>query len=49
MFDPQRACRVDRQRKRLSEDTKSVKRNLRTWKDEVEKDDEDYQDLDSKS
>lgn len=49
MFDPQRASRVDRQRKRLREDTKAVKRNLRTWEDEVEEDEnEDYQDFNSK-
>lgn len=43
MFDPQRASRIDRQRKRMKEDTRSVQRNLRTWEDEVEED--EFEDL----
>lgn len=45
MFDPQRASRIDRQRKRLREEAKATKRNLRTWEDEIEEleDEEDYE------
>lgn len=40
MFDPKRASRVDLKRKKFREDDKSIKRNLRTLKDELYLEDE---------
>lgn len=42
MFDPIRAARVDLRRKKLREDARSVSRNLRTWEDEVDDTDDDF-------